>query len=51
MNSGDLFEECSRKSKQKIVDRSYRNYMQKMEELGLVREHGSGRWKKYEIMI
>ncbi len=50
MDSGRLFEECKRKSKENIVDRSYRNYMQRMEELGLVRESGSGRWKKYEIV-
>jgi orc1/cdc6 family replication initiation protein len=51
MNSGKLFEECKKKTTENIIDRSYRNYMQRMEELGLVREHGSGRWKKYEIMI
>ncbi len=34
-----------------IVDRSYRNYMRRMKELGLVRESGSGRWKKYEITV
>ena len=50
MNSGKLFDEYKKASKENIVDRSYRNYMQKMEELGLVRESGSGRWKKYEII-
>jgi Cdc6-like AAA superfamily ATPase len=50
MSSGKLFEEYQKSSKENIVDRSYRNYMQKMEELGLVREVGSGRWKKYEIV-
>lgn len=50
MGSGKLFDEYQKASKENIVDRSYRNYMQKMEELGLVRESGSGRWKKYEIV-
>jgi len=51
MKSGELFDECKKKSKEDIIDRSYRNYMQRMEELGLVREHGTGRWKKYEIIV
>lgn len=51
MSSGRLFQECSRVSKHTLVDRSYRNYMQKMEELGLVREYGSGRWKRYEVVV
>jgi orc1/cdc6 family replication initiation protein len=50
MNSGELYEECNRTIRQKVIDRSYRNYMQRMKELGLVRESGSGRWKKYEII-
>lgn len=51
MNSGELFEKYQRASRQTVVDRSYRNYMQKMEELGLVRESGSGRWKRYAIVV
>jgi cell division control protein 6 len=51
MDSGKLFDECKKKSKEDIIDRSYRNYMQRMEELGLVRESGIGRWKKYEIIL
>lgn len=51
MSSGDLFEEYRKSTKHAMVDRSYRNYMHRMEELGLVRESGSGRWKKYEIVI
>jgi len=47
---GKLLEEYCKLSKEIITDRSYRNYMQRMEELGLVRESGSGRWKKYEII-
>jgi len=51
MNSGDLYEECNRTIRQKVIARSYRNYMQRMKELGLVRESGSGRWKKYEAIL
>lgn len=51
MNSGELFEKYQKASRQTVVDRSYRNYMQKMEELGLVRESGSGRWKRYAIIV
>jgi orc1/cdc6 family replication initiation protein len=51
IHSGDLFEKYRKSTDQTIVQRSYRNYMQKMEELGLVREHGAGRWKRYEIVL
>jgi orc1/cdc6 family replication initiation protein len=51
MNSGELFDEYRKSVKETVVDRSYRNYMQRMEELGLVRESSSGRWKRYEIVI
>ena len=51
MSSGDLFDEYCKLSKDVNTDRSYRNYMQRMVELGLVREVGSGRWKKYEIVV
>lgn len=50
MESGKLFDECKKQSKKNIVDRSYRNYMRKILDLGLVRESGSKRWKKYEII-
>jgi hypothetical protein len=32
-----------------VVDLAYRNYMDRMEELGLVKSTGSGRWKKYAV--
>lgn len=51
MSSGELFVEYRKFSKHAMVDRSYRNYMDKMKELGLVREIGTGRWKKYEIVL
>jgi len=51
MDSGKLFEEYCKLSKDVNTDRSYRNYMQRMVELGLVKEVGSRRWKKYEIIL
>jgi len=33
------------------ADRAYRKYMKKMNELGLVRITGSGRWRNYEIIM
>ena len=51
MSSGKLFEECRKSSNQILIDRSYRNYMQRMVELELVRESGTGRWKRYEIVV
>jgi Cdc6-like AAA superfamily ATPase len=51
MSSGELFNEYRKSVKETKVDRSYRNYMQRMEELGLVKEIGFGRWKKYEIIV
>ncbi|HJT10268.1 MAG TPA: AAA family ATPase [Candidatus Nitrosotalea sp.] len=51
MDSGQLFEEYRQTSKNNPIDRTYRNYMQKMKDMELVREIGKGRWKKYEIVI
>lgn len=51
MDSGRLFEEYRKKTREIVTDRSYRNYMERMVELGLVKESSSGRWKKYEILI
>jgi Cdc6-like AAA superfamily ATPase len=51
MESGRLFEELSRKSESDVIDRTYRNYMERMEELGLVRAQGTGRWKVYEVAV
>lgn len=50
MDSGKLFNEYRKQMGETVTDRSYRNYMQRMVELGLVREKSSSRWKKYEIM-
>jgi Cdc6-like AAA superfamily ATPase len=51
MDSGELLKEYKKYSKEELIERSYRNYMARMVELGLVREHGTGRWRKYEIII
>lgn len=50
MESGKLFDEYEKTLKQRAPPRSYRHYMQKMQEIGLVKEHGTGRWKRYEII-
>ncbi|MEP0825302.1 MAG: AAA family ATPase [Nitrososphaera sp.] len=49
MDSGKLFEEYCKRISEPVVDRAYRNYMERMEEMGLVKATGSGRWKRYEI--
>lgn len=51
MDSGSLFNEYRKTVNETVTDRSYRNYMARMVELGLVREMGSSRWKRYEIII
>jgi Cdc6-like AAA superfamily ATPase len=51
MDSGSLFNEYRKVVNGTITDRSYRNYMLRMVELGLVREIGASRWKKYEITV
>lgn len=51
MDSGNLFNEYRKVMNVTITDRSYRNYMMRMVELGLVREIGSSRWKKYEVAV
>jgi len=51
MESGRLFEEYGRSVKDVVTDRSYRNYMKRMVELGLIRVDGSGRWKVYDVML
>lgn len=51
MDSGSLFNEYKKVTGSTVTDRCYRNYMIRMVELGLVREIGSSRWKKYEITV
>ncbi len=50
MKSGDLYTEYFRSVKKPVVDRAYRKHMERMEELGLVKSEGSGRWKRYEAV-
>jgi len=51
LSSGLLYNEYCTLMKSPVVDRAYRNYMQRMVNLGLVRCEGKGRWKKYEIVM
>ena len=50
MESGRLFEEYRKSVKDVATDRSYRNYMKRMVELGLVKVEGSGRWRIYQLV-
>lgn len=50
MDSGRLFEEYCKSVDQPVVDRAYRNYMERMEEMGLVASESSGRWKKFTLV-
>lgn len=50
MESGRLYAEYCKAVKEPVVDRAYRNHMERMEELGLVKSEGSGRWKRYEAV-
>lgn len=51
IESGKLYDEYRKIVSKPVVDRAYRNYMKRMLELGLIRVEGSGRWKKYEIVV
>lgn len=51
MESGKLFATYSKVTKDHVVDRAYRNHMERMVELGLVRSCGIGRWKTYELAV
>jgi cell division control protein 6 len=50
LSSGLLYNEYCTLVKNPVVDRAYRNYMQRMVNLGLVRCEGKGRWRSYEIV-
>ena len=50
MPSGELYREYCKRVSKPVIDRTYRNYMKEMVELGLVRVLGSGRWRIYEII-
>lgn len=49
MSSGDLYREYYKKALRPVVDRTYRNYVREIVELGLIRVIGNGRWRVYEI--
>ncbi len=48
--SGLLYNEYRTSIQTPVVDRAYRNYMQRMVDLGLIKSEGKGRWKCYEII-
>lgn len=50
MGSGKLYREYLKSVSKPVTSRGYRKYIQRMKDLGLVRESGSGRWKRYEII-
>ncbi|MEM2535748.1 MAG: hypothetical protein QW435_01925, partial [Candidatus Hadarchaeales archaeon] len=51
MPSGLLYEEYCKLVDKPVVDRAYRNYMNEMVKLGLVKSEGEGRWKKYILTL
>ena len=51
MTSGMLYKEYCKLVSKPVVARAYRNYMKKMVDLGLVEVEGSGRWKKFQIVL
>lgn len=50
MTSGSLYGEYKTLTQNPVVDRAYRNYMNRMVNLGLIKSEGKGRWKSYEIV-
>jgi len=42
--AGSLYGEYRTITHTPVVDRAYRNYMQKMVKLGLIKTEGKGRW-------
>lgn len=50
MESGRLYDEYYKIAEEPVVDRVHRNHMERMEELGLVKSKGLGRWKKYDLI-
>jgi Cdc6-like AAA superfamily ATPase len=49
VDSGKLYLEYCKAVKEPVVDRAYRKHMARMQELGLIKSDGSGRWKKYAL--
>lgn len=51
MESGKLYKEYSKSMGEPVVSRSYRTHMKRMVELGLIKVEGTGRWKRFEIVM
>jgi Cdc6-like AAA superfamily ATPase len=55
MDGGELFKKFTKVSKQRglpdITDRTFRNHMDKLSQLGLVEPEGRGRWKSYSLKV
>jgi orc1/cdc6 family replication initiation protein len=51
MPSGLLYKEYCRLVSKPVVDRAYRKYMEELVNFGLVKADGTGRWKRYEIIV
>ncbi|MEM3061664.1 MAG: AAA family ATPase [Candidatus Bathyarchaeia archaeon] len=49
--SGLLYKEYCKFVNKPVVDRAYRNYMNEMVKLGLVKSEGEGQWKKYILTL
>lgn len=50
MDSGKLYSEYCNAVEKPVVDRAYRKHMKRMEEAGLIRSEGSGRWRRYHLI-
>ena len=50
IKSPDIFSEFLTKSKKELSERTYRNHMEKLVSLNLIKEEGEGRWREYEIL-
>lgn len=49
IKSPDLWEKFKPSCKKEISERTYRNYMEKLVSLKLIKESGEARWREYEI--
>jgi Cdc6-like AAA superfamily ATPase len=51
IQSGRLYKEYVKLVSNPVVDRSYRKYMEKMNEMELIKSEGKGRWRRYTLNI
>ncbi len=51
LDSAKLFEMYKQKSKDPVSERTYRNYMEKLVSLKLVRAEGDVRWRRYKVVM